>query len=354
MRLTGDLVCELAMQCVNCSFENMPGMSACARCGSVLQFGEACIEPPRASKGRIATRVRRMWHPLRDGIGRVRFSRRQLTLLLPEPVSWSALLWSIIPGLGHLKTRRPGLGWCILSAWLIFLLLTILSLGTGWHFFFRNLMVVTHAVAVVSLFAASLSYHGLIVRALFGLVVFIGLNLLLYRPVVWACSRAYVLLPVPRIGANDVVGLGDVLVCEGPWMRSATWRRGDLVAYRVEALQESNYYVRAGLGLDRIVAVAGDQVRLTKGELYVNGAPPPEDSGPLGLPPRTVDLELEVSAGHYLILPTCLDVNLAGDALQRRRIYERLMRSVSVVGEENIVGRIVFRLRPLKRFGSVR
>jgi hypothetical protein len=70
--------------------------------------------------------------------------------------------------------------------------------------------------------------------------------------------------------------------------------------------------------------------------------------------PRAIDLHLEVGAGQYLILPTCLDVNLPGAAVQSGGVYEQLMRSVSVVGEENIVGRVVFRLRPLKRFGSVR
>jgi len=342
------------MQCVNCSFENLPGAPSCARCGSMLQLSEMCVEPPRASKGRVATRVRQVWYPLRDGLGRVRVSRRKLTLLLPEPVSRSALVWSIIPGLGQLKTSRRGLGWCLLCTWLILLLLTLVSLGTGWHFFFRNLVVMTHAVAIVSLFAASLSYYGLIVRALFGLLVFVGLSLLLYRPVGWACSRAYVLLPVPRIGANDVVSPGDVLLYQGPWARPESFRRGDLVTYRIDHQQTSGYYIRAGFGLDRVVAVAGDHVQLAEGRLYVNGACPLEGEGPLAALPPLDELELDVGPGDCLILPTCLDVTLFAGHAGNQRVHQQLIRSVSVVAEDDILGFVVFRLRPLKRFGSVR
>ena len=342
------------MQCVNCDFENMPGTAACARCGSVLQFGEICIEPPRATKGRIATRVRQMWYPLRDGLGRVRVSRRQLSLLLPEPVSRSALLRSIIPGLGHLKTHRRGLGWCLLCAWLIFLLLTLVSLGTGSHFLFRNLVVMTHAAAIVSLFGASLGYERLLVRALFGFVVFAGLHLLLYQPIAWACTRACVLLPVPQIGANDVVRQGDVLLYEGPWLRPESFRRGDLVTYRIDHQQTSGYYIQAGFGLDRVVAVAGDHVQLVEGRLYINGASPPEGDGPLAALPLLDELELDVGPGDCLILPTCLNVTLPAGHAGNQTAHQQLIRSVSVVAEDDIRGRVVFRLRPLKRFGSVR
>lgn len=342
------------MQCVNCSFENMPGMSTCTRCGSVLQLGDICVQPPRASRHRAATRVQRVLHPLRARVARLHLSRRQLTWLLPEPVSLPALLWSIIPGLGHLKIRRPRLGWCILSAWLFLMLLAVLSLGTAWHSFFWNGMVATHLVAIVSLFAASLSYERLLVRALFGLVIFVGLHLVLYQPAAWAGSHVCVLLPVPRIGANNTVRKGDILLYQGSWMRPDSFRHGDLVAYRIEAWQQDGYYVQAGLGLDRIVATPGDHVRVTDGVLYVNGAPLPPDRGTLGALPELNDFEAEVGSGEYLILPTCLDVRLGGEQARNRGIYQRLIGSVSLVRHEDVLGRIWFRLRPLKRFGPVR
>jgi hypothetical protein len=88
--------------------------------------------------------------------------------------------------------------------------------------------------------------------------------------------------------------------------------------------------------------------------LYVNGASPPEGEGPLAALPPLDELELDVGPGDCLILPTCLDVTLPGGHAGNQTVHRQLIRSVSVVAEDHILGRVVFRLRPLKRFGSVR
>ena len=51
------------MQCLSCRFENMPGLTVCGRCGSVLDVRGAAIDvhPTRASAGKRLHR----WLPMR-------------------------------------------------------------------------------------------------------------------------------------------------------------------------------------------------------------------------------------------------------------------------------------------------
>lgn len=272
---------------------------------------------------------------------------------MPEPVSLPALAWSIIPGLGHLRIRQPHLGWSLLCIWLTLLLLALVSLGAFSHSFFWSGVIVTHAVAFVSLFAASLSYERFLIRALFGAMVFAALHFLLYRPITQAASNLYALLPVPQIGANEVVTQGDVLLYSGQWLRPTLFGRGDLVAYRVNELQESGYYIRAGFNFDRIIGAPGDRVQATGGVILVNGDPLDADCQPLA-DSSLRDFDLTVGSGHYLILPTCLDVRLPAGGGPNRAARQQLLRSICIVRHNDVLGRIMFRLRPLKRFGSVR
>jgi len=341
------------MQCWNCEFENIPGLRMCARCGGMLNLEGVSVEPPRASRLRAATRLARVGHRVRVCVPDVSRLVGGLTFLLPEPVSWSALAWSFIPGLGHLKADRAQLGWCILVAWLLLLLLTLLSLGTSWAWLFRTGMIATHVVALVSLFAASLAYERLYVRAAFGLVLFLGLGWFLYQPVEWLCARFYVALPLPAVLEGDVIASGDGLIYEGPWLRPSAFARGDLVLYRIEASQQNNLIIRAGLGIDRVVGVPGDHVQVRDGVLLVNGNAPQAGQGPLGPVAPLGNFDLHVATGRYVIFPTRLALNLPGDPVRDARVRQSLVVPLSLVPHENVVGRVVFRVRPLSRFGCV-
>src|SRR3990170_57308 len=111
------------MQCWNCGLENFPGAQNCARCSSSLLLGEIVVEPPRASSLHASTRLRRIWNRLALQLPDFRALWAQTHILIPDAVEWRAVLWSIIPGLGHLKTGRRSIGRVLLFGWLGFLFL---------------------------------------------------------------------------------------------------------------------------------------------------------------------------------------------------------------------------------------
>lgn len=56
------------MQCVNCRFENLPGLAACGRCGAslVLKKSVIAVDPPRAAQRSFGRRLS-LWVTKRRG-----------------------------------------------------------------------------------------------------------------------------------------------------------------------------------------------------------------------------------------------------------------------------------------------
>ena len=125
------------MQCLSCRFENMPGLTACGRCGSVLDVRGAAIDvhPVRAS--RRAKRLRR-WLPTRryfqardktqELLDRTAGSIIQdLSIPLPEPQIAARLL---VPGLAHIHAGLPIRGRIFMGVYLALLGFGLLFWGT--------------------------------------------------------------------------------------------------------------------------------------------------------------------------------------------------------------------------------
>ncbi len=341
------------MQCWNCDFENFPGAQACARCASSLELGHVDVTPPRAARLHTATKLTRVGNRLRAKLPDLAALWRRTRILTPEPVDWRALAWSLIPGLGHIKTRRLRLGMILLPAWIVMFVITLATVGLSWNSYPLTGMVAIHAVAFLSLFAANIAYEGILMRSLFGLVVFVGVRLLLYNPVISLGAQFLTVVHVDTTRHGAVVAADDALLCEGAWMRPATFRRGDIVLYRIEDFQEAGFIVRRGMGVNRIVGVPGDHVKLSDGALLVNGVPPEEDEMPFGgrVPPN--DLNLQLGPRSYVVFTTFSRLNAFRGARGRNRPPASLFRHLSVVRQDNIVGRVVVRLRPFSRFGRL-
>jgi signal peptidase I len=272
------------------------------------------------------------------------------------------LAWSIVPGLGHLKTNRFRLGRAILIIWLILLAMTVLSIGTTWTWLLVSGMVVTHAVAVLSLFAANLAYERLIVRAAFGALLFFCLNLFVYDPARWLCTRFVSTLVISNEPDGSVARQGDGLLVAGPWLRPDSFERGDLVVCRIQGYVSSGYVIRPGYNVDRVVGVPGDRIQLKGGVLLVNGTSPPKGERPLGEVPLGT-LELVLGHDEYLVLPSFLrrealihvgplGVALPGPDLQRT-LPAPVIRRLTLFQGEEVLGRVLLRLRPLSRFGRL-
>ncbi|HVP10529.1 MAG TPA: hypothetical protein VMV94_04985 [Phycisphaerae bacterium] len=348
------------MQCWNCGFENIPGLKACARCASALCLDDISVEPPRSSTLHLATQVDRASNRLKSAFpyftrffdwmaGLFPVLSEALALL----VSWRSLLWSLIPGLAQIKTRRPRIGWILLSIWLVLLLVAIVSIATDWTWYLVNAMVLVHAVSVTSLLVEELAFERQIIRAAFGVCLFFTLSYCLYRPVTTLLSRWYQPIVVPAQIRGGGFVEGDGIICQGPWRRPAQYARGDVVLYAVSSYQRTGFYVPEGLGLDRIVGVPGDYVQTREGRLLVNGADPAKGQAPLGAIPRHfADLDIHLAAGEYAILPSSFSCTYHGNAAQLTWPPD-LARQLMVIPYEDVLGRAVFRIHPLSRFGRI-
>jgi hypothetical protein len=110
------------MKCPRCSFENMPGLTTCFRCGSVMASGETAVNvyPPRATRWeKIVRSVRRAFRRASPARLRVRGDAsldelRRRVVTEETAWHWTSVLPTVLrtvgglflPGLVHLLERR--------------------------------------------------------------------------------------------------------------------------------------------------------------------------------------------------------------------------------------------------------
>jgi hypothetical protein len=341
------------MRCWNCGFENIPGLGSCARCTSTLNLNGADVEPPRASRWRTFTFMDRLFYRLGAWLGHVWEGLRRVPQALEAKSSVPALLLSIVPGLGHSWIKRRRLGWVIFGVWFAFLVLTVLSIGTEWNWLFVGGMIGTHSFAVISILGTDLSLERLRTRVLFGLLLGAAMWFFLYGPAGRLATRFY--QPMPLAGGWQGEGLiapSDWVLSEGPWLRPPAFRRGDVVVYTINSFSGRGYFIAEGLGLDRIVAVPGDHVQIAEGVLLVNGCMPPPGESPLGEVPHYVAIDIQVPEGQYVVLPTRLALRAGAHGIPRE-VPQDVFSTLSVCSSENVLGRVILRIRPWSRFGRL-
>ncbi|GMU84080.1 MAG: hypothetical protein AMXMBFR47_39500 [Planctomycetota bacterium] len=337
------------MQCPNCGMENMPGLATCVRCQSALQGGALVVTPRRASALRLTTRLLALWYRCFGG-WRVDWSwLRPWTPRTYEPIPWRAVgLTLLAPGVGHLYIRHRALGWWLLGIWAGAIFLTLLSLATPWTPWLFSIAVIVHALAFASLLAANLGYESWIIRALFGTLLFLALNYLLYNPIAGFCGHFVRAVYLPDIQLNPTIGSGDGLVCEGDWLRSAPCR-GDIVLYDMTPYSGNGWYVREGVGIDRIVGLPGDRIEITNGFLRVNGAEVAKGMAPLGAVPPIASFSCTVAPDRVFVLPTTLRLYLGPQMELRPEFIE----TAAHLDREQIRGKVLWRVRPWSRWGRV-
>ncbi|NLX23787.1 MAG: hypothetical protein GXY55_19210 [Phycisphaerae bacterium] len=341
------------MQCVNCGLENVPGMQACARCQSRLEFGAVAVHPQRASRFRIQTRLGRLWHVPASFIrGALRGGSVGLRSVFSDSqVPWSAVFLSVVPGLGHLMRGHRLIGRLLMAGWAVLLVAAGLTMGTPTSWWFIMLAVSLHANAILSLMGAIQSGLGLFGRMVMGIALFGGLYLGLYWPVGQLGASVYVPLPLAGMMPNPVLQDGDAVLYNGPWTRPRRFARGDLVVYQIETdLQQYHAYVVVkGLSVDRVVGLPGDRVKLHEGQLLVNGRPPAVESLPLGSIRPLGSFEVQAGPDELVILPSSVKLNVHGQLA-----VGPAMGVVSKVPMERVLGRVTYRIQPWSRMGYVR
>ena len=343
------------MECPNCGFQNLPGLTQCARCAGRLRFDDVDIHPYRAGDG-LLMRIRRRraharsfrafrawvdagWQQLRRDSA-AWFRRRSLGQPSgPERVGW--IVASLIPGLGHIWSGRRRKGFLLMGAAAATFVLSLLLMWVAW-----------------SLFAAI--FLGLQVYAITDCVFFKGEHaprrtVLLVR--VLACFALFYvywgaggvlsrLAQVYWIGPNFSGGLletNDVVLVPGPWLHRQPYAPGDIVFYDIGARRGRGWYIREGTLVDRIVAGPGARVAVRSKTLFVNGRPIVPAQDLLATPTLPRDCEFVVPEDSFFIPPAMAQLNLPqqGEA-QSTQFWE----GVSIVPRSSLRGKATMIIRP--------
>ena len=340
------------MECLNCGFENIPGTPTCARCQSVLNLGDVAVVPRRASSLRLVTRVLRGWYWFRTRLPTLPGLLPHWRPLTFEPVPWRALaLTLVVPGLGHLHEGHRRFACVLLGLWLAFLLLAVATVAGPWSIWWLMTAIVVHVAAIVSLFTANLLYERILIRLLFGVLLFLGLQWGLYWPATRLAQRVVVPLELTNLTPGPLLSAGDGILYEGPWLRPDTFARGALVVYSIPAFGgdagHGGYYMREGFGLDRVLGLPGERVQFRDGVLTINGVPPDPPVTPLWAWPIAA-LDVKLGPDEYAVIPSRLSLFAYG------RIPSEVVRHLTVVPQEQMLGRVLVRVRPWRHAGVIR
>jgi signal peptidase I len=275
-----------------------------------------------------------------------------LALRLPSTrgVRWRDIGWSILPGLGHIRRGQRALGRLILAAWSLCLLLAALGAGSAISLLFCFVAVSIHSLAISLLLSEMIQQMPLLRRMVFGLGLYWVIFVCLYYPAHLVTRSCVRVLAVEGVRTFPGIDNGDVLLYSGEWTRPSQWQRGDVVVFQIPASTMPGAYIRDGVGVDRIVGLPGDHVVLKGGTIFVNDVPLPRELYPLGDVTKIADVNLTALDDEYIVLPTVLRWTTQGNAAN---FLNQLVGRVSVVPESSISGKVVWRLRPWSRAGSI-
>jgi hypothetical protein len=343
---------DFDVQCGACQFENLPGLTACARCRSPLELADVSVEPPRASRLRARTRVGRWLNRLRAGARALGGALHRLQRSTDEPLPRTALLWALGPGLAQIRFGPPALGIALLAAWLTLLGLGVASLGDVWGWTAWWWAVAVHAVGVLRLLAPSLGFERGLVRAGYGALLFLALVAGIYAPVHWLATRAVFVLPCGYGRGVYLAHVDEVFLVSGPWLPERPLQRGDLVAYTLDSVGGAGFQ-HAGYAVDRVVGVPGDRVEFRHGRISVNDRTPPAGERPVAPVNWPMEASWRVEPGEFLIFPSQLSVAVNSAARQQPSEVANLLAPVCRVRAGQVAGRILWRVRPWSRFGPV-
>ncbi len=343
------------MQCPNCAFENIPGLARCARCQTVLDLEEVSVEPPRRKGRRIRVAARWRWW-MKETAARVSHTidRFLSAAFRPNvPAGRFRLRWLIIPGLAQRAMRQPVWGKIFFWGWLLCLGGAVLMIGTWWAPTLAMLAVSLHASSVASMWYHRRARSQSVFQALWrGLVAFVLLAVLVYRPLAWLGGRFLRVVPVAATsGPSSALHSGDALVVTGPWLTDPP-ARGELVLYWLQSRGGPGWQVNGGQNIDRIMGLPGDHVAYNADAdvLTVNALLPPPNEMPLAELKGFPSFAVEAKPGQYIVIPSVASVQHHGENVE---FTPQMARAASVIEAQAVQGRPVYRLRPLGRLGPL-
>jgi hypothetical protein len=338
------------VQCPSCEFQNLPGSDSCGRCSTSLRLAGAAtldVQPPRAS-GRGAT-LRRI------GIGLDRLARSindSAARIAEQRLNWQApppgiVPRMIIPGWSQLHAGQLVRGWIYLASFVVFVILSIIYLGTDTGSIMLGMAFSVHSTAALDVLMQLTANPTMTTRIGWSIAISAALALLLYLPAIMLVLQ--VAAPRQITEFIDPLRPGDVVLVN-------TWRTpavGQVVVYELPETRHEivrrrgarMFYAYHGERIDRIIAKPGQKVVWENQSLSIDYRPTTlRPLRPDRLPPR---LEVTVPADHYLILPTTT-------AMLFDDMPEELWTEMALIKKENILGTVYLQTRPFNRIGRIR
>ena len=170
-----------------------------------------------------------------------------------------------IPGYAFVARGERLIGRVVMIAYGLLMAVFIVWLGYPVATMGFGLMLSLHVSSVIFLLNPWLVEARLAFRLVTGLALLVIIGGCLYAPIRQQLETRW-LLPL-RVSEHVVI--------VQTFSPAATVKRGDWVAYTYENDRGTGLYARAGLGLQPILAVAGDRVRFKPDTFEVNGVSSP-------------------------------------------------------------------------------
>ncbi len=339
------------MQCAVCDFENMSDQQRCVRCGAQLILtGQEMAEdymPPRSKGSRKLRPVQYFFNRMLEKkdfglLGRLaRFFGK--SNMLP---GWSiaAMLFSVIPGLGHLLDSRIKSGVISFSVWVGFAIMVALHcvgvVGTvlsgmmfGWH-------------ASVVFHAGRIKEHIIDTRKRIRTVLAILVVTFTIYALIFITIYSYIDF---MTCAFDVAALdlrkGDTLLIREGRFKAEDLQRGDIISVNFSSLRDSGGYgIRiSDVGAAEVLGLPGDKIQISSEGFTVNSDLIEPDMLAKGsLPMPDVAISIIVPESHvYAVCPF-------GGKIEGR-VAVRVWRDLLVIKAEEIQGKAIGIYLPMYR-----
>jgi len=341
------------MKCPQCGLNNLSHVSQCVKCGAILvqpvsAWTPKQCYPPRAGRLHWLWAAfyasRRKWRRLPDDFAAEakigadqKFAERvgiQLQLV-DEKYYWP---YNIIPGWGTVLAGRRWQGGITFGLWFIFLVLGIFFFGLFEGNVFFGLMMGIHFAAFYDLYPISERRWPWLgrVRALLLLLVGIGIIYGFIFNVTTYWVRGYTMV---LAGYAPALQLNDFLLVTRP----GTCRRGDLVLFHRTAenvgRNRRGLVIRLAPGTfcDRVIGLPGETIKLSQGNIYINGQKLDSAFFPLRHFKLVGEWEMKLPEDTYFIVNSY------------RRIEFDILAEYGKVPRSDIQGRIFMIWQPLDR-----
>lgn len=336
------------MRCQRCEFENMPGLTTCMRCGSVLQSGPAKIEvhPPRSPAWK---------KPLRG-------FRRGLRQLKPAPawtepeqatgqagwlqtavrVNFLGAFLSIIPGFAHLVQGRFYAIHRWVLAWLTLLLSALFFYGSVFGLMLLGLAIGVHVwIALHSAFLAEYEdlrarIWGFLLILIFFFIGYMAVGRLLF----YNYRGGYAVAHVPA----RQVHRGDYLLGRRNQIQPEDLTRGSFVLAELSSVHGRRVFRRPeAVGYVQIIGLPGETVGLKENVFYIDDEPLDADRFPVPGWLRGRALTATVPEDSYFV-----------SAQYEGRGYNASQAiDVSLIDRERIAAKAFLRWNPVRRRGFI-